>query len=63
MLFHTLVLIKVGGSVQPYPWESLMIWEPGRSHYYRHTTRRWDHSWFHCEVAAVRTRIQSTSCS
>jgi AraC family transcriptional regulator, arabinose operon regulatory protein len=61
MLFHTPALIKVEGSVQLYPGDTMMIWEPGQYHYYGHAARRWDHSWFHCEGAEVRARIRATS--
>jgi AraC family transcriptional regulator, arabinose operon regulatory protein len=61
MLFHTPAYIRAGGVVQLSPGDSMMIWEPGQSHYYGHAKSRWDHSWFHCEGTAVRRRIQATS--
>jgi AraC family transcriptional regulator, arabinose operon regulatory protein len=61
MLFHTPAAIKVAGSIQHHPGDTMMIWVPGQSHYYGNAKRRWDHSWFHCEGSAVRRRIDSTS--
>ncbi len=61
MLFHTPTLIQVYGKIREYPGNSMMIWVPGQSHYYGHTTTTWNHSWFHCEGTVVRERMRVTT--
>jgi AraC family transcriptional regulator of arabinose operon len=61
MLFHSPALIRVGEKTREYPGDSMMIWEPGQSHYYGHDGLTWDHSWFHCEGTVVRARMGRTS--
>ncbi len=47
MLFHTPVVVGAAPGAAEYPAHTLIVWEPGQSHFYGNATRRWDHSWTH----------------
>ncbi|CAN5800139.1 hypothetical protein BH09VER1_BH09VER1_48720 [soil metagenome] len=61
MLFHEAVAVgdKPSPKVQGYP-DILMIWPPSRGQYYGHPTRRFTHSWIHCDGRRVRAILRRT---
>ena len=49
------------GSDDAAPWHDahrLMVWEPGRGHFYGNPDRRWWHSWLHCDGRFIRRQLK-----
>jgi len=59
MCFHDAVRVWEKDALHTVPPSSLIIWEPGKRHFYGNTEQVWDHSWIHCEgpflARALRT--------
>jgi len=61
MLFHDEITIGDDPIATVYPPGTLMLWEPGDAHFYGNPTRKWRHSWIHCQGSAVRKVLRSTA--
>ncbi len=54
MFFHEPVVIRSSsGEEKVRPQNTLMLWPRAAGHYYGCKERRWNHSWVHCDGAAV----------
>lgn len=58
MLFYDPVVMGVGKRIISQPPETMMIWTPGRSQYYGNRERPFNHSWMHCNGAAVNSLLR-----
>jgi len=59
MFFYDPVTIRVNGTDRNHPAGHLMIWTPDQGHYYGNSSRRWAHSWLHCEGAFVHRALRA----
>jgi AraC-like DNA-binding protein len=59
MFFYDPVTIRVDGTDRDYPAGHLVAWTPDQGHYYGNPSRRWSHSWLHCEGAFVHRALRA----
>jgi AraC family transcriptional regulator, arabinose operon regulatory protein len=49
MVFYDETEIRVGDKMQDCQPGTIMLWEPGRGHFYGNAHSEWKHSWMHCD--------------
>ncbi|CAN5504140.1 hypothetical protein BH10PLA1_BH10PLA1_16480 [soil metagenome] len=61
MIFRDEITIGDAPAAAVYPPGTLMLWEPDDAHFYGNPSRKWLHSWVHCEGSAVQKILRSTA--
>ncbi len=61
MYFYDPVEISSGGPAVECPGGTMMVWRPGQLQHYGSRTRRFRHSWMHCEGDLVETLVADNS--
>jgi len=63
MFFHDSAKLRVGDTTRIHPSNTLMLWARGAGHFYGNESRRWLHSWIHCDGSWVARAIERTGLS
>lgn len=59
MYFYNPVEVLSQGTIQHYPGDSMVLWEPGSVHHYGNQKEKWTHTWFHVKGGNTRRIIAS----
>jgi len=58
MFFYDAVRVGCGGEPELQPPGTLMVWTPGKTHYYGNREQGFNHTWMHCDGTFVRVLLR-----